>query len=452
VANAEKNAVVLGGSIAGLLAAHVLARHFTRVTLIERDAFPAPGEPRKGVPQSDQLHGLLAGGRRALEALFPDFGDGLLARGAHDVDVGTCGKFLLAGEALPKQETGLRCFLMSRPMLEGYVRERVLLAANIQVRQRCVAHGLEGDRHVVQGVVIGEQHTEPRETLPADLVVDATGRGSRLPEWLAALGAEMPAEERVTVNLHYTSCYVRRDPEHLAGDYTWIDNPHPSSRRAGAALAVEKDRFVVGLTGYLDEPMPRDYASAIAFAKSLRGQGLYELLRSTEPVSELRMMPFAASQRRRYERLRDLPRGLLVAGDALCSFNAVYGQGMTVAAREALLLDACLRSAADDRFGRYHRAAAKLVDVPWSVVVGGDYAFEGVEGKRSMSIRMMNAFMAKLTQAAARDAEVSRAFLSVMHLCASPSTLFAPAVLRRVFLPSGGRRAGLTLSSGEAAE
>jgi 2-polyprenyl-6-methoxyphenol hydroxylase-like FAD-dependent oxidoreductase len=428
----------------------VLARHFGRVTLVERDTFPAAGEPRKGVPQSHQLHGLLAGGRRALEALFPDFADGLLARGAHDVDVGTCGKFLIAGEPLPTRETGLRCFVMSRPMLEGYVRERVLSGSDIQVRQGCVAHKLVGDRRAVHGVVLSAT-----ETLPADLVVDATGKGSRMPEWLTELGAPAPDEERVTVNLHYTSFYIRRDPQHLSGDQTWIDNPHPSSRRSGAALAVEGDRFVVALTGYLNEPMPKDYGAAIEFAKSLRGPGLFELLRSSEPVSELRTMRFAASQRRRYERLREAPRGLLVAGDALCCFNAIYGQGMTVAAREALLIDQCLRAGNGDLFARYHRGAAKLVDVPWSVVVGGDYAFEGVEGKRTLKTRAMNAFMNKLTRAAVSDAEVSRAFLSVMHLCTPPSSLFAPGILRRVFLPSPSPSPSVTavpLPSDQAAE
>ena len=447
--NARKHAVVLGGSIAGLVAAHVLGRHFERVTLVERDTFPAPGEPRKCVPQSYQLHGLLAGGRRALEALFPDFSAGILARGAHDVDVGTCGKFLLAGEPLMAGETGLRCFVMSRPMLEGYVRELVLSAGRIEVRQGCVANKLLGDRRVVQGVQLHDARTQQTELLSADLVVDATGRGSRLPEWLTELGAQAPEEERVTVNLNYTSFYIRRDPTHLHGDLIWIDNPHPSSRRAGAALAVEGDRFVVGLTGYLNEPMPKDYASAIAFAKTLRGPALYELLRTSEPVSEPRFMRYAASQRRRYERLRGAPRGLLVVGDALCSFNAVYGQGMTVAACEALALDACLLGGADNLFERYQRAAAKLVDVPWSIVVGGDYAFEGVEGKRTLSIRAMNAFMNKLTRAAASDAELTRAFLSVLHLCAPPTALFAPRILRRVFLPS---RAGSSSVASEAAE
>ncbi|HTU58953.1 MAG TPA: hypothetical protein VMF89_10980, partial [Polyangiales bacterium] len=140
--------------------------------------------------------------------------------------------------------------------------------------------------------------------------------------------------------------------------------------------------------------------------------------------------------RRRYERLRGAPRGLLVMGDALCSFNAVYGQGMTVAACEALALDECLRAGTDKLFERYQRAAAKLVDVPWSIVVGGDYAFDGVEGKRTLSLRLMNAFMNKLTRAATSDAELSRAFLSVLHLCEPPTALFAPGILRRVFLPS----------------
>ncbi|HET8931784.1 MAG TPA: FAD-dependent monooxygenase [Polyangiales bacterium] len=448
--SASKHAVVLGGSMAGLLAANVLARHFERVTLFERDTFPAGAEPRKGVPQSWQLHGLLAGGRRALEALFPDFGAELLARGAHDVDVGTCGKFLVAGTPLPHHETGLRCFVMSRPLLESYVRERVLAASNIQVRQACVAQNLVGDRHAVTGVMIRDASSQQQELVRTDLVVDATGRGSRLPEWLSELGAQAPEEERVTVNLHYTSFYIRRDRQHLGGDNIWIDNPHPSSRRAGAALAVEGDRFVVGLTGYLNEPMPQDYAAAIDFTKTLRGSALHDLLRSSEPVSELRTMRFAASQRRRYERLTAAPQGLLVAGDALCCFNSVYGQGMTVAALEASALDACLRAGTDDLFKRYQRAAAKLVDVPWSIVVGGDYAFEGVVGKRTLTTRAMNAFMNKLTQAAPHDPEISRAFMNVMHLCAPPSSLFVPNILWRIFSSQTSPRLHAISASREA--
>ena len=430
MANASEHAVVLGGSVAGLLAAHVLARHFARVTLVERDHFPAPGERRKGVPQSRQLHGLLAGGRRALESLFPDFGSGLMARGAHEIDVGTNGHFLMEGNVMPRAETGLRCYLMSRPLLEGYVRERVLAARNIEVREGCVAEALVGDRRCVRGVVIQQ------ETLNADIVVDAAGKGSRTPEWLERIGAQAPEEERVQIDLHYTSFYIRRDPTHLAGDYFWIDNPQPPHQRAGAALAIEGDRFVVALTGYLNEPMPTDYRGAIEFSKNLRGPGLYELLRSSEPVSDLRTMRFAASQRRRYERLREAPRGLLVAGDALCCFNAVYGQGMTVAALEAQALDTCLQQGTDNLFASFQRAAAKLVDVPWSFVVGGDLAFEGVQGERSWRLRAMNAFMKRLTLAAAHDASVSRVFLEVLHLCKPPSSLVAPGMLRRVLLPS----------------
>jgi hypothetical protein len=233
-----------------LLSAHVLARHFARVTLVERDSFPAPGEHRKGVPQSWQLHGLLAGGRRALEALFPSIGAGLLERGAHDNEEGTGGSLLVAGRPLPRGETGLRCFLMSRPLLEGYVRERVLAAHNIEVREACVAQQIAGDRHALTGVIIQNSHTLERSTLQADLVVDATGKGSHMPEWLERIGADVPLQERVDVNLHYTSFYIRRDPQrHLRGDYFWIDNPHAPSLRAGAALANEGDRFVVGLTG-----------------------------------------------------------------------------------------------------------------------------------------------------------------------------------------------------------
>jgi hypothetical protein len=167
-------------------------------------------------------------------------------------------------------------------------------------------------------------------------------------------------------------------------------------------------------------------------------------------------MRFAASQRHHYERLHAAPRGLLVTGDAACSFNAVYGQGISVAAREAVALDACLRTGADHIFSRYQRAAAALVDVPWSIVVGGDYAFEGVKGKRTLSVRMMNKYLARLTHVAASDADVSRAFLEVMHLCAPPSSLFAPGILRRVISGKGATPdhtdSALELPSDQAAE
>jgi len=431
-----QHAVVLGGSVAGLLAAEVLARHFERVTIVERDVLPAAAEPRKGVPQSRQLHGLLAGGRRALEQLFPDFAASLLARGAFDLDIGTAGDFLVAGRALPRGETGLRCFVVSRPLLEACIRERVLARPNVQVLERWVAQELVGERSRIAGVTLLHADTQAPQRLAADLVVDATGRGSRLPRWLEALGCAPPTEERVTVGLNYTSFLIARKPEHLAGDLLWIDNPHPTSHRAGAALALEGDRFIVGLTGYLDEAMPTDYASALEFARTLRGRGLYDLLCAAEPLTQPSHMRFAASQRRRYERLRHVPAGLLVCGDALCSFNAVYGQGMTVAALEAIALDVCLQRGSARLFERFSRAAAKLVDVPWSIVVGGDYAFEGVEGERTLALRAMNAYMQRLTAAAGVDRVVSTAFLRVIHMCAPPRSLFAPAILRRVLWPA----------------
>jgi 2-polyprenyl-6-methoxyphenol hydroxylase-like FAD-dependent oxidoreductase len=449
-----KHAVVLGGSIAGLLAAHVLSRHFERVTIVERDTFPALGEPRKGVPQSRQLHGLLAGGRRALDAMFPDFSAGMIALGALDIDIGTSGAFYVAGRKLPESETGLRCLSMSRPLLEGYIRQRVLGHANVVVREQCVAQGLLGDSTVVTGVRIASTQSDQVELLQADLVVDATGRGSHMPEWLERLRVQAPSEERVTVHIHYSSCTIRRKPEHLAGKPTFIVNPHPPSHRAGAALALEGDRYVVAMTGYLDEPVPADYAGMLAFARSLDVPDLYELLRDAELLSEPSKMRHAASVRRRYERLTDFPTGLLVCGDALCCFNPAYGQGMTVAALEARTLEACLREGTHDLFRRFTHAAAKLVDVPWSIVVGGDYAFEGVQGERSLSVRIMNVYMQRLLRAAAGDAVVCRAFMAVTHMVEPPSALFAPRILWRVLRarPAEPLAAVSSALSGEAAE
>ncbi|MET0390950.1 MAG: FAD-dependent monooxygenase [Polyangiales bacterium] len=438
--SAQRSAVVLGGSVAGLLAAHMLARHFDRVIIIERDHVAEFGAPRKGVPQGRILHGLLAGGRRALENMFPRFSEGLAAYGALDVDIGTSGDFYVGGRKLPEQETDLRCHSVSRPLLESYIRERVLADSRISVRQRWVGQKLVGDRHRVTGVHIAHADTGQTETLHADLVMDASGRGSQLPAWLQQLGAAAPAEERVRVDISYSSCFVRRRPGDLGGKQTFIINPHPTSRRAAAALAQEGDRFILAFTGYLDEPVPTTPSEAIAFARSLPTPELYELLRDAEFLSELSKLRLVASQRRRYERLSELPRGLLVCGDALCCFNPAYGQGMTVAALEAQALHDCLQAGEAQLGARYFRQVAKLIDVPWSIVVGGDFAFDGVEGKRPRGWRITNAYMSKLQAVAAEDREVSYAFLRVIHLVAPPSLLLSPRILWRVLKPRPVRR------------
>lgn len=429
----RRHAVVLGGSIAGLLAARVLSEHFDKVTLVERDALPSGPEPRKGVPQDRQLHGFLAGGVAALEQLFPGFITRMQQRGAEYIDVARVGFFTIGGVPLPSYDSGVRGLLASRPLLETQVRELVLARDNVTLREGCVAKGLSARGRTVQGVRISPRDSpHVDETLTGDLIVDATGRGSRIMSWLSALSFARPREETVRANLTSATCTIRRRKEHLGGQSGFVLSATPPSLRSGAALAIEGDRYIVSMTTYLGEPAPKTYEEMIAFARTLPVSGLYDLLRDAEPLSEPALFRDRESRRRYCEELHDFPDGLLVLGDALCNFNPLYGQGVTVAAREAQVLDAWLHQGAPPR--AFFRAAARLLDAPWSTIVSGDLQWPGVEGKRTASSRVLNGYMERLMRAAGRDHDTATVLLRVIHLLAPPSTLFAPKLVASALL------------------
>jgi 2-polyprenyl-6-methoxyphenol hydroxylase-like FAD-dependent oxidoreductase len=270
------------------------------------------------------------------------------------------------------------------------------------------------------------------------LVVDATGRGSQLPRWLKQLGYPTPDEQRVRADVLYTSCYVRRKLSHFAGDPAFIITPSPPSRRGAAVLAVEGDRYIVSLCGYLGEPGPSDYAGMVEYARGMQPQDLYTFLCAAEPLSEPVQMRDPESRWRRYDRLSSFPEGLLVCGDALCSFNPAYAQGMSVAALEAEALSACLRGGDRRLAARFFRAATALLAAPWSITVGADLAFPGVTGDRPFGTALVNAYLTRVHRAAGRDARVALARMRVTHLLAAPHTLLTPSMIARV-LRFGGR-------------
>jgi len=277
----------------------------------------------------------------------------------------------------------------------------------------------------------------PEEELTADLVVDATGRGSRMPTWLKEFGiVRRVREEIVRPDISYTSCYIRRRPEHLGGENLWMFAPAAPHAKGGAALAVEGDRYVVSLTSYFGQVCPPDYESMIAFAKELPVKGLADLLLDTEPVSDCVTMRDPTSVWRHYEEVEGFPQGLLPYADAYCHFNPQYGQGMTIAAQEALLLERCLdEGGTDDLFKRFAPGAARLCDVPWSIVVGGDLEFEGVEGKRTPMMPIFSKFFKRVLRASLVRPDVAAALHKTLHLIEPPRTaLFAPSILAQVML------------------
>ncbi|GBD32126.1 Putative epoxidase LasC [bacterium HR33] len=435
----QNHAIVIGASMGGLLAARALADFYQQVTLVERDTFPPIGENRKGVPQGRHTHALLLRGGEILEGMFPGLTADLMARGAPFLDRPEQELIWFDGggyHARFTNEDGRNGALMvSRPLLEGYVRQRLLALPNVTAIEQCDALGLVPSERAgrVRGVrLVRRAGGSAEEVLEADLVVDASGRGSRAPKWLADMGYTPPAEERVTVNLAGVTRLYRRRPEHLNGAKVVIITLSPTLKRGAVMLAQEGERWTLTLIGFAGDPPPRDEEGFLAFARSLAAPEVYEVIKDAEPLSDFLPYRVRANERRRYERLTRFPEGFLIFGDALCSFNPIYGQGMSVAAMEALDLQQELRRGGEGLWRRFFRRAARSIDIPWQIVVSGDLRFPEAEGKRTPAIRFINAYMARLHRAAHRDPVVAKAFNDVASLLAPPQSLMGPGILWRM--------------------
>jgi 2-polyprenyl-6-methoxyphenol hydroxylase-like FAD-dependent oxidoreductase len=427
----RETAVVIGAGIAGLAASRALADRFRRVVVLDRDTLPDAAEPRRGAPQTHHAHVLLAAGQRALEELFPGLGDELVGAGAVPFDPGTDLRFYRYGRVWPAVPIGLRMLSMSRPLLELAVRRRVAGLPNVTIRDDAAVAGLTGDAVRVNGVTLsgGEQ-------VPADLVVDCTGRGNRSDRWLSALGAPVPDAVEVKVGICYATRLYERKPGDLPeGIGAFVLPSPPGQRRVGLVLPVENDRWLVGLGGWHGEAPAPGEDGFLAHARSLPYSAVADVIADATPLTGIVVYQFPSSRRRRFERLRAVPAGFLTAGDAVCSFNPVYGQGMSCAAMEGLALGQALDRHPDggpDLVRDFYRMAARIVAVPWRFAVGADFLYPQTTGRRPRGGRLLNAYARRLQLVAQGDPLVRRTFTEVQHLIRPPSALFAPAIAARV--------------------
>ncbi len=425
------HALVLGGSIAGLLAARVLADEYAEVTIVERDRLPAGADHRRGVSHGHHVHGMLPMGLQILEELLPGFTKRVRSAGGLDGDLLGNVRWNLQGHTLRRADTGLTILSASRPLLEAAIRERVRALPNVTVL----------DGHDVAGVVAtsdGERITgaivaaDGVRTLPADLVIDATGRGSRTPRWLADLGYRPPDADRVAIDLSYSSCLFDAPDGILGDDLIVATARFPGQRRSSVMQRIEGDRILVTLAGVQGERPPGRLDEFPDYARRLATPDTAEVLQGTTPIAEPIRFRYPSYVRYRYESLDRFPAGLLVAGDATCGFNPVYGQGMSVAAMNAVALRDELRLDDGPDPRRYFAAVARSLESPWRLAVGADLALPGVSGPALPESPLTAEYLGRLQLAAAEDAVLAEALVRVTGLVDPPPALLRPAIVERV--------------------
>lgn len=433
------HAQVLGASIAGLLAARVLADHFERVTVLERDTLTTAGY-RPGAPQARHIHALMHGGSRVMAELFPGLLEEMRALGVPHTAWLERSRWYLGGTPMrAPQRTDLTLATPSRPLLESMLRTRVTARPNVSLRQGCQVIGLVHETGRVTGVRVVDTRSAAAEVLTADLVVDTTGRNSKTGEWLATLGYRRPAESRVAVDLGYCSRRYRRRPGDLGGDLALTASTVPGMPGA-AVLAIEDDTWHVTLSGTLGRRAPTDPQGFQEYAAGVPIPDVIELIRDAEALDDPVQHRVPDSIRRRYEDLADPPEGLIVLGDAVTSFNPIYAQGMTVAAQEAQVLASMLAAPGPLRPKRFYRRISRVIDAAWGMSTAIDLRSPQVAGERTRLGTLFGKYLKHVQMATAVDPYVTGRLLAVINLTERPRTLLRPGVFLRVAALSAPRR------------
>lgn len=444
-ASTERTALVLGASMAGLWTARVLADHFDRVLLVERDRLPTDASPRPGAPQARQYHILLLRGLQIMHDLFPGLEQELIASGAVPFDVTGDVRLRSRGKWLPQFPSGQQLLSCSRLLLEAAMRGRLRQNDRIRFVEGVEVTGLETDvaRTTVTGVRMRRRGAAAvmqtgEETLHGALVVDALGRRSPTPAWLVALGYTPPEETVVDSFLGYVTRRYQQ-PVDFRADWRMllITATPPHDPRGGLIFPEENGVWVVMMAGANKAYPPIDEDGFNEFARAL-GPEYYAAVQAATPISAPIGYRGTDSRWRHYEKLERWPERYVVLGDAFCGFNPIYGQGMTVAALSALALgEEIARSPGTlDGVGlRAARAFGKLTAGAWLLATGADLEWPGtVGGERSNSLgdRFGRWYIDKVLDAVAVDPRVRIAFNEVNQLVSPVTRLFAPDILWRV--------------------
>ncbi|MGP1386320.1 MAG: FAD-dependent oxidoreductase [Thainema sp.] len=444
----SSHAVVIGSGIAGLLAARVLTDHVDRVTIVERDRISSAPQARPGTPQSRQIHVLLTQGSRLLEDLFPGLMQDLADVGAPAVDW-TADTLWLGPEGwMPRSDSGLTTRTCSRICLEWHLRQRLHQNPRIDWQERTTVKTLLTDtmRSQIVGVQLHHLDSDQDSALATDLVIDASGRNSQLPQWLTELGYTPPEETKINSFLGYSTRWYRI-PAAQTQDWkvAMISAKPPHHSRAAILYPVERDQWALLLAGMGGDYPPTDEAGFMEFAQSLRHSAIADMIETADPISPIYAYRRTENRWCHYEALSRFPAGLVALGDSVCAFNPVYGQGMTVAALSARLLGDCLqqhplngnqdtklRSLTKlDR--QFRRKLGRLLKEPWMMATSEDFRWPTTVGAQpSGLVRMMHRYLDLLFIAVTDSPRIQRILLEVFHMVKPPTALFQPFIVWRV--------------------
>jgi 2-polyprenyl-6-methoxyphenol hydroxylase-like FAD-dependent oxidoreductase len=430
-------AVVLGGSIAGLFAARVLADAYDEVQIVDRDKLVGTREPRRRCPQTYQANGLLARGVYIMEELFPGITQDLVDQGIPKGDLSGSCRWYAQGLRLKQRDGDLTTLGILRPELEWQIRERVQKIPNVSWIEETDILGLvaTADNSRITGARVQARNSDTERVIEADLVVDATGRGSRTPVWLEQLGYDKPPEERKKIDLAYVTQHftLRPGADPFQGDVAINQIAHPKLPRGNVFFKTDGGKLELTTYGILGDHPPTDQTELYQWIKSLGAKDVYQALQYADPVDEPVPFRFPTTLRRHYQKLSRFPEGLLVTGDAVTCFNPVYAGGMSVAALCAITMRDHLHTGASPVPQDYFRdLAVDAIDDQWEMTNTVDLSFPGVKGHRPLKMKIAQIFLKKVQVAATRDGKVTAAYFNAAGMIERPSTLMRPRMLARI--------------------
>ncbi|GHE14753.1 FAD-dependent monooxygenase [Streptomyces alanosinicus] len=448
--------IVIGAGATGLFAAAALTE-FADVTIVERDRLPEGPEPRRGVPQARHAHLIWSGGVLAFNELLPGIVDDVVAQGGRLIHI--------MGDMVSRapNEIWFRRFLAthhrnlvcSRDLLDSALRDRVLAHERITTCQDTTVLGLQGDADRVTGIRVRSGDDEV--TMTADFVIDASGRGSRTPQWLENLGLPQVSEREVNAGVAYATRLFQAPGRSAESAFPIVNvqaNPAKAPGQGGIILPIEGNRWIVTLSGTRGGEPTNDPDAFIDFALGLGDPIIGELLKTAEPLGSVATTRSTANRRRYYEKSKRWPDGFAVLGDAIAGYNPVYGHGLTVAAQCTLALRNVLRTArlTDPGTAQHiQRAAARPVSAAWDLAVGQDAFYPAATDKRPTAVeRFLARYVDRAVETGAGNPRALGALLDVMSLEKPPTRLFSPDMLIPMLLgPRRPRLPGAPLTDSE---